>query len=88
MVAKEDYGTVVITEGEYAGHVGYYDDDVSDTVALVYIGMALFEKGVEIPREYLVTEEKVVLLSLHRLLRKHPEVEDTFGIVVRRGAQC
>ena len=84
MVAKEDYGTVLITEGEHAGTIGYYDDDIDEWEAVVYIGVALFQKGVPILRKYLEpTDDKIMLLSLHRLLNKHPEVQDYFGIVLR-----
>ena len=84
MVAKEDYGTVLITEGEYAGTVGYYDDDIDEWEAVVYVGVALFQKGIPILRKHLEpTDEKIMLLSLHRLLYKHPEVQDYFGIILR-----
>lgn len=84
MIAKEDYGTVIITSGEHAGEIGYYDDDLDDLEAVVYVGTALFQKGIVVLREHLEpTDDKIVLLSLHRLLRKHPEVQDYFGIVLR-----
>lgn len=84
MVAKEDYGTVLITEGEHAGVIGYYDDDIDELEAVVYVGTALFQKGIPILREHLEpTDDKIILLSLHRLLNKHPEVQDYFGIVLR-----
>lgn len=84
MIAKENYGTVIITSGEHAGEIGYYDDDIDDLEAVVYVGTALFQKGIVVLREHLEpTDEKIVLLSLHRLLRKHPEVKDYFGIVLR-----
>ena len=84
MVAKEDYGTVLITEGEYAGTIGYYDDDIDDMEAVVYVGVALFQKGIPILRKHLEpTDDKIMLLSLHRLLNKHPEVQDYFGIILR-----
>lgn len=84
MIAKEDYGTVLITGGEHEGEIGYYDDDIDDREAVVYVGTALFQKGVVVLREHLEpTDEKVVLLSLHRLLSRHPEVKDYFGIVLR-----
>lgn len=84
MIAKENYGTVIITSGEHAGEIGYYDDDIDDLEAVVYVGTALFQKGIVVLREHLEpTDDKIVLLSLHRLLRKHPEVKDYFGIVLR-----
>lgn len=84
MIAKEDYGTVLITGGDHKGEIGYYDDDIDDREAVVYIGTALFQKGIVVLREHLEpTDNKIVLLSLHRLLRKHPEVQDYFGIILR-----
>ena len=84
MVQKRDFGTVFILDGEYAGFVGYYDDDIDDEEAVVYIGLSLFQTGTTILRRHLEpTDEKVILLALHRLLRKHPEVKDCFGLVVR-----
>jgi len=84
MIAREDYGTVLITQGEHAGTIGYYDDDIDELEAVVYIGKALFQEGLTILREHLEpTDEKIILLSLHRLLNKHPEVKDYFGLVLR-----
>ena len=84
MVDKENYGTVIILKGRHKGVVGYYDDDLSDTMALVYVGAALFQKGLEIKREHLkATPKNVVSLSLKRLLTKHPEVREYFGIIER-----
>lgn len=84
MIAREDYGTVLITKGEHAGTIGYYDDDIDELEAVVYIGTALFQEGITVLREHLEpTDEKVILLSLHRLLNKHPEVKDYFGLVLR-----
>lgn len=84
MVDKGNYGTVIILKGRYEGVVGYYDDDISDTVALVYVGTALFQKGIEVRRKHLdATPDNVICLALKRLLSNHPEVKDYFGIIER-----
>ena len=84
MVEKENYGTVIILKGKYKGVVGYYDDDISETVALVYVGTALFQKGIEVKRKNLeATPDNVICLALKRLLTSHPEVKDYFGIIER-----
>ena len=81
MITKGDYGTVLILKGEYEGVVGYYDDDINHRTALVYVGVNLFEKGVEIPRKDIEpTPPNVISIVLKRLLTKHPEVRDYFGI--------
>ncbi len=38
-----EWGPVRITRGEYAGRVGYYDDDDENGLAIVYLGN--FENG-------------------------------------------
>ena len=84
MVDKGNYGTVIIMKGEHRGVVGYYDDDLSETTALVYVGAALFQKSLEIKRKHLqTTPDNVVCLSLKRLLTNHPEVREYFGIIER-----
>ena len=80
MIRKGNYGIVVVTEGQFEGRVGYYDDD-EGTDAIVYFGRP-FETDYEmIKRKYLVqADPKLYHLPLEKYLSDFPELCELLGI--------
>ena len=80
MIRKGNYGVVVVTEGQFEGRVGYYDDDEGPD-AIVYFGRP-FETDYEmIKRKYLVqADPKLHHLPLEKYISDFPDLCAQFGI--------
>jgi len=78
MVARTDYGPVLILRGKYQGTVGYYDDDESGR-AVVYLGEPFVSDPVLLRRSDL---EKITAKSaqLEKWKREHPWLAKQLGV--------
>ena len=78
MVARGDYGPVLILRGNHKGTVGYYDDDESGR-AVVYLGEPFVSDPVLLPRG---TLQKVDVKSaeLEKWKRRYPWLAKKLGV--------
>ena len=79
---KLEYGSVLITDGEYEGKLGYYDNDEFDEelgkeVAVVYLGTPF-------QSDYLLIEHDclhpIISLKHERFKRENPDLVAQMGI--------
>lgn len=76
MKSKLVYGAVIITKGEHAGRLGYYDDD-EGRCAVVYLGTPFQSPYILMPRSIL---RCVTSLEHERFKRDNPEFCRIAGI--------
>ena len=78
MVARGDYGPVLILRGDHKGTVGYYDDDEGGR-AVVYLGEPFVSDPVLLPRGAL---QKIGAKSaeLEKWKRRYPWLAKQLGV--------
>ena len=71
------FGPVAILKGKHKGFVGFYDDDLGEKTAIVYLGAPFVSPLVHIRHDSLVNVESI---EITKFRRANPEFCEKLGV--------